>query len=377
MVSGSVKIAHMTSVHPRADTRIRLKEVATLAERLDADVRLYVQDGLGDESDVGGYRIIDTGAPLRRVPRMVKGCWRMVSIVRRARPAVAHFHDPELLPWALLLQLSGTKVVYDVHEDVPRQVRHHPSLPIWLRPPLAAAVNLTEWLGARSISAVVAATPEIAARFPSRKTVLVQNYPIVRELFVARQTPMAERPREFGYVGGAGTGRGAIQMIRALNLLAEPAILKIAGTFTVKREQALAEAEPGWSHVRLLGFQGRKEVADLLSRVRAGLVLFQPLPNNIAGRPNKLFEYMSAGLPVIASDYPRWRQIVDGSGCGLLVDPTSPEAIAGAMQWILDNPEEAQQMGERGRHAVLKRYSWSGEAEKLVELYRGLLNAAA
>jgi glycosyltransferase involved in cell wall biosynthesis len=82
---------------------------------------------------------------------------------------------------------------------------------------------------------------------------------------------------------------------------------------------------------------------------------------------------MSAGLPVIASDYPRWREIVDDAGCGLLVDPTDPAAIAAAMQWILDHPEEAEAMGERGRRAILDRYSWDREADKLIELYATLI----
>jgi len=109
-----------------------------------------------------------------------------------------------------------------------------------------------------------------------------------------------------------------------------------------------------------------------MARARAGLVLFQPLPNNVAGRPNKLFEYMSAGIPVIASDYPGWRAIVDGARCGLLVDPQSPGAIADAMQWILDHPDEAEAMGRRGYEAIRDRYSWDREAEKLMALYSKL-----
>jgi glycosyltransferase involved in cell wall biosynthesis len=83
---------------------------------------------------------------------------------------------------------------------------------------------------------------------------------------------------------------------------------------------------------------------------------------------------MAAGLPVIASDFPLWREIVEEAGCGLLVDPKDPQAIADAMQWILDHPEEAAEMGRRGRAAVEARYNWEAESAKLVSLYRRLLS---
>jgi glycosyltransferase involved in cell wall biosynthesis len=81
---------------------------------------------------------------------------------------------------------------------------------------------------------------------------------------------------------------------------------------------------------------------------------------------------MSAGLPVIASDFPLWRDIVAGNRCGLLVDPMSPRAIADAIVWMLDHPDEAQEMGRRGREAVIHRYSWEAEAQKLQALYARL-----
>ena len=101
-------------------------------------------------------------------------------------------------------------------------------------------------------------------------------------------------------------------------------------------------------------------------------MLFYPEPNHIDVQPNKMFEYMAAGLPVIASNFPHWREIIEGAGCGLLVDPLDPEAIAAAMKWILDHPAEAEAMGQRGRQAVEKKYNWESQSLQLLEIYNRL-----
>jgi len=85
---------------------------------------------------------------------------------------------------------------------------------------------------------------------------------------------------------------------------------------------------------------------------------------------NKMFEYMAAGLPVIASNFPLWRDIIEGNGCGIMVDPKSPEEIAKAVEYLIDNPQEAKVMGENGRKAVEEKYSWNPEGEKLLALYK-------
>ena len=93
----------------------------------------------------------------------------------------------------------------------------------------------------------------------------------------------------------------------------------------------------------------------------------------MVAQPTKVYEYMAAGLPVIASDFPRWRAIVEDSGCGLCVDPGDAGALARAIAWILDHPQEANAMGANGRRAVETRYSWESEARTLAGLYEAVL----
>ena len=88
-----------------------------------------------------------------------------------------------------------------------------------------------------------------------------------------------------------------------------------------------------------------------------------------------MFEYMSAGLPVIASDFPLWREIIAGNDCGLLVDPEDPQAIADAIDTLVNDPEMARRMGENGARTVREKYNWDIEEKKLLALYEEIAGA--
>ncbi len=367
-------IIHFTTVHPRTDTRVRVKEVGTLTHAFGVPVALYVQDGLGNKKEAS-VAVVDTGSRSRfRLARMTVGAWRMYRAVRRARPLVAHFHDPELIPVGLLLKLSGTKVVYDVHEDVPRQIASKGHIPRILRRPAATVSAAFERMAGRFFDGIVPATPVIQKRFPNRKCALVRNFPLLDELVIGTSGPYASRPSHIAYVGAITVNRGIRSMVDALGIIERPeVVLRLAGAFQPEVLHEEARGLRGWSQVQFSGWATRREIAKILAEVRVGLVLLRPTPAYVEALPVKLFEYMAAGLPVIASDFPLWRQIVERAQCGLLVDPLDPEAIAGAVRWILDNPVEAEAMGRRGQQAVRERYNWEAEATKLLGLYERLL----
>ena len=295
----------------------------------------------------------------------------MIRAVAKARPAVAHFHDPELLPWAILLRLKGIKVVYDAHEDMPQQVKHNPGLPRLAQQTLSPFVSLAEWIGARLINGLVGPTTTITDRFPAGKTILVRNFPLLAELHTPDSTPLADRPVEFAYVGYISEVRNIFGMMRAIDLLRDRgARLRLVGTFAIEETERRAKAMPEWASVRFDGWASRRQVAQVMADARAGLVVLRPVEHEMLTLPIKLFEYMAAGLPVIASDFPVWRAIVDGAQCGLLVDPLDEQAIASAMRWMLDHPEEAEAMGRRGRAAVEQQFNWDHEASTLIAFYR-------
>jgi glycosyltransferase involved in cell wall biosynthesis len=127
------------------------------------------------------------------------------------------------------------------------------------------------------------------------------------------------------------------------------------------------------ARVQIPGPIPHEEVFDVLVRSHIGLAVLHPDPNYVDSLPTKLFEYMAAGLPVVASNFPLWKEIVEGNRCGITVDPLDSKAIAQAIEYLLTHPEEALQMGENGRRAVEEKYNWEAESKKLLGVYSKLL----
>ena len=374
------EIIHLTTLHPRDDARIYIKEVKTLASSLPHEVVLMVADGKGneDKEQQGRVYVYDLGLlGGGRFGRFIFGSWRAFFAINKHRPTVVHFHDPELIPLAMLLKIIVCKVIYDIHEDLPRQILSKEWLPAILRKPITEFMRCLEWLAAKVFDAIVPATPKIAERFPVDKTAIIQNFPVVKEMLGFMQVPYIQRPKAFAYAGYITKDRGIFEVVQALHMLHEinGIRLDLAGKFTQRGLEDELKLLSGWPLVRFHGWLSREQLALFLGSVRAGLVLHHPIPNEIDAQPIKLYEYMSAGLPIIASNFPLLMQIIEDVGCGLIVDPLDIKAVAAAMRWLLDHPDDAEAMGRRGRQAVLRIYNWDVEAVKLINLYNKILDS--
>lgn len=316
-----------------------------------------------------GVHVVDVGRPRNRALRFICTGFLMLRAARKHSWKWVHFHDPELLVIGVLLCRSGAIAIYDAHEDLPRAILSKAWIPHCLRMPLCKLAEVVENGLVRRVSAVVAATPAIHERFSriARRSVLVANYPVEEELDHSGDQP---RNPTVCYVGGVEEIRGALTMVRAVELAGVE--LELAGSIYPTHFQSRLIAEPGWPRVRYHGLVPRVSARAIMRRCSIGLLLFLPEPNHVESQPNKLFEYMAAGLPVIASDFPLWRQIIERVGCGVLVDPTNPRAVASAITQMLANPEAAAEMGKRGREAVAESFTWKTQRQCLISLYEAL-----
>jgi glycosyltransferase involved in cell wall biosynthesis len=368
-------VVHLTSAHPRYDSRIFGKQCRTLAAH-GHRVALVVADGRGDELR-DGVRIVDAGAARGRLRRMLSATARVYRQALALRPDIVQLHDPELLPAGLLLKRHGCKVIFDAHEDVPRQLLGKPYLRPWQRQLLAAAFARFERTACARLDGVIAATPFIRDKFLAinAATVDINNFPMPEEF--GRQVDWADKPVQVCYAGGLSAIRGVVELVLACARLQTAARVSLAGSFA---EPALARrlsAYPGWRRIDALGLLDRAGIGALMAASRAGLVTLHPTLNHLDALPVKMFEYMAAGIPVIASDFPLWRAIVDGDSdgqgaCGICVDPLDPAAIAAAIDYLASHPDVARRMGENGRAAVHARYNWRSESIKLIDFYEHL-----
>ncbi len=372
--AGPVRVAVVSSVHRWNDTRVYLKQTRSLL-RAGYDVILVAVAAEHQPFEAAGVPVF----PLPRRRRLARWLnWiSIVRIVLRHRAKIVHAHDPELFPIVAMLRLLGRRVVCDVHEDVAAQILNKEWIPAMLRRSLSAGARLFLRSLPTISNAVVLAEDAYTRNFPQRdNVVLIRNFPIVSDVHKNGYDTSVLR---MIYVGDVRVVRGIETYIRIAHRLrarSVPVQLRVVGSFADGREEREMHAligELGLEDcVQLLGRRRPEEVPDLVSQCDVGLALLHPIGNYRESYPTKMFEYMAAGLPVVASNFELWRAILEGSECGRAVDPLDVDEAAAALEEYWRAPDLRREHGENGRRAVMEKYRWEAELPRLLTLYSAL-----
>jgi len=367
------KVVHLTSVHKATDTRIFLKECRSLAKH-GYDVSLIVPQN--HETDHPDVTIVPVKKRKSRLMRMLVSPLEILSRALKLKADIYHFHDPELIPVGLLLKAFCKKVVFDAHENVREQILGKEYLPVWSRTLISSMYASLEDFSAQFFDGVISVVPSIAALFPTERSYIVPNYPLMEEVNRFSGSSGSQRTRNIVYIGAISKKRGAIQLIDAMNIIG-PKLgvrLELAGNFDTPDLQTALSKREGWKYVNYHGFVNRDQAINLLQSSSIGVVTFIPSPNYHDMSINKLFEYMAASLPIIASDIALWREKYESYKCCTFVDPSNPDQIAQAVEYLLRTPGQGKVMGENGRNAVLQHFNWDVAEQVLLNVYEKILD---
>jgi glycosyltransferase involved in cell wall biosynthesis len=372
-----MKICHITTVHPSKDARIFYRMCSGLAAR-GHEVTLIAPGPFMDEVGVSSSPWNDRIAPAGRVSRVILALRAALS----ESADIYHFHDPELIILGLALKLlkPSKTVVYDVHEDYPSMMLEKYWIPRPVRPLISNGMKIANRIASLCLDGIVTADPGVQSDF--RKTakdrsLVYYNFP-VPELF--KSTTNGIIKADLIYIGGMSERSGIFVLLEALALLAKKGLhptAKLAGYTDGERGRvAIEEAirNKGLeSQVHLQGRIPHSEVPNWIRSGRVGLVMLQPIPKFMKNIPSKLFEYWACGRAVIASDLPPIRPFVAHRRNGLVFSPTDPESLALAIQYVIEHPAEAEQMGHLALAQVVGNWNNEYQIARLVKFYEKIL----
>lgn len=367
----TIKICHMTSAHRSNDIRIFEKECVSLAKKKKYKVFLVAE---GDSYNRKNVYIEGTGSvSYGRLRRMTSGAKRIYQKALELDADIYHFHDPELLPYAKKLKKKGKLVIFDSHEDVAEQIKGKQYIPKWLRTLISNVYVSYQNRVVKKLDVIISVTPHICERLQkiNPRTFMVTNFPILCE--VSKAKAMKEGKVVFaGGVTDQWSHQYIIKAIEELSGVTYDIYGKAGGPEYI---QKLARLK-GWEKVNYRGFQPFEVVQEEIQTANVAMALCQ-YSENTAGRygtlgNTKLFEAMQLGVPVIATDFVLWKEIIDKYQCGIYVSPEDVKGIRKAIHYLCTDINAAKKMGMNGRQAVVKKYNWGHEERTLFQIYQML-----
>ncbi|MBE7503827.1 MAG: glycosyltransferase family 4 protein [Verrucomicrobiales bacterium] len=378
-----LRIAILCPSHSLGDERVVARQALSLARmghtvtvlgRGDPDKKLPVHPRLQLESLLPMLRTASAASRLVRLKALLKAR----RLVLACRPHVLAAHEPDSAWLALSLRRrTGAAIHFDIHEcfeemaaaRAPRAVAGWVRRFVWWG--VSAAARRCDWL--------TVVSPHTARQYravhPKGRVAVLHNSPPIETFPLASQRVTG--PITLCHEGWLDRSRGMTQILRALVLARRTADVRLlvvgklrpgceAEFHALVRELGLDQV------VTVTGWLPYDEVGRVDATAQIGLVTMQPSGNNFGSLSNKLYSYMACGHAIIVPAGSATAEVAEQHQCGVAVDTTDPQAIADAICRLANDAALREELGARGRRAVVEELGWHRMEEVLRRIYQEL-----
>ena len=376
-----IRVCMVTSSHSADDDRIFFKESRTLVKAGANVVVLCAHDKKPPEK-TDGVRFANYGGGGRLKDRALT-IGKLEQAIANQRCDVVHCHEPDSLIAALRVKRRlGVKVVFDSHEMWSAILAGR--CPKFLWKPVMGAYRLFEryWISQcdAAIGASWAISEYLASILGSERVATILNVPNV-EIFGECEKKDWGEETIFCHDGSLTFARGLKTMAEATRLLAirHRVVLKIVGdVFGEEKEwlEAFVAKHRLEKTIVRTGWLPYEDVGKAIAPCHIGLIGLLPFPNHLIAAPNKCFNYLLYGLPVVGPDFPQSHfEILKREGCALLADPTSPESYAKALLEMISRRDKTAKMAATARELSKTKYRWQHMEPALFDVYQRVLKS--
>lgn len=366
------KVCHVSTAHSEKDPRIVLKECQSL-KKAGYDVSFIVTSD--KEKEINGVRIIPLSAGKGRINRLINKQREALKKAIEEDADIYHFHDPELIRLGKKLKKMGKKVIYDVHEDMPKQIIAKSYLgPLFIRKIISKLFDVYEKGSSKKFDAIVTSIDGIKVKFNkyNNNVIVAKNYAI-RDIIDSAVAIERKDDNKLIilYIGSITAIRGIKEMIQGTVPFNGEVELWLMGPWETESLKKSCEQLEGYKYTKYLGMFRPEEIYKYVKAADVGMSVLHPTPNYKEAIPTKVFEYMACEMPVILSDFPFWKELF--GDIGKYVDPLNNEDIIKAIRFYLENRSVIKEKGLENRKKFVDNFCWDSEEKKLLSLYSKLI----
>ena len=367
------KVCHISTAHPENDGRILFKQCSSLS-KAGYDISLIVTSD--KEKIINGVKIIPLSENKNnRIYRMFYKTKEAYNKAIDVDADIYHFHDPELIPLGKKLKKIGKKVIYDVHEDMPKQILSKKYLGnMGTRKLISKAFDKYEKNSSKVFDSIVTTQDEFKEKFVNyhNNIVVVKNFAM--KDIVDRPEPIFIKDSDgkfiLIYIGSITQIRGIKEMINSTEKFNGEVELWLIGSWESNELFNECRELYGYKYTKYFGKLPVSEIYKYAKSADLGMSILHPTPNYKEAIPTKVFEYMACKLPVILSDFPFWRELF--GDIGTYVNPLNVEEVVNAIEYYRTNKEIRNSKGIENRNVFEEKFCWSTEEEKLINLYNSM-----